>query len=181
LLFALRNPEILPMSDDATFRGDCGRCAALCCVGLAFDRSALFDIDKLASEACPHLTPDCRCAIHADRRARGFAGCAAFDCRGAGQLATVLFNGLSWRDSDATRRQMLRAFGLLLEIQRLRLVFRSLDRPDLLAPLEPDGGWTLAALLTTAPMAIAAATTVLAALRTARLTPDQGARCGCVV
>ena len=27
-----------------------------------------------------------------------------FDCRGAGQLATALFNGLGWRDSEAVRR-----------------------------------------------------------------------------
>lgn len=164
------------MSDDATFRGDCGRCAALCCVALAFDRGPLFGFDKPAGEACAHLTPDCRCAIHADRRARGFAGCATFDCRGAGQLATALFNGLSWRDSDAVRRQMLRAFALLLEIQRLRLVLRRLGRLELLLPLEPEGGWTLAALLATAPAAIAAATGALTGPRAARLAPDQGAR-----
>lgn len=166
------------MSDDATFRGDCGRCAALCCVALAFDRGPLFGFDKPAGEACAHLTPDCRCAIHADRRARGFAGCATFDCRGAGQLATALFNGLSWRDSDAVRRQMLRAFALLLEIQRLRLVLRGLGRPDLLPPLEPEGGWTLAALLATAPSAIDLVGRNLATLRTTRLGLDRGAKWG---
>ena len=139
------------MSDDANFRGDCGRCAALCCVALAFDRGPLFALDKPAGEACPHLDRDCRCAIHADRLARGFAGCAAFDCRGAGQLATALFNGLSWRDSDAVRRQLLRAFSLLLEIQRLRVVLRQLDRRDLLAALEPEGGWTLPRLIAQGP------------------------------
>ena len=114
----------------------------------------MFGLDKPAGEACPHLAADCRCTIHADRAARGFAGCAAFDCRGAGQLATALFNGLSWRDGDAVRRQMLRVFGLLLEIQRLRLVLRRLGRRDLLGRLGPEDGWTLAALLTTAPAAI---------------------------
>lgn len=162
---------------DTDFRGDCGRCAALCCVGLAFDRGPLFGLGKPAGEACPHLTSNCRCAIHAERPARGFAGCAAFDCRGAGQLVTALFNGLSWRDGDAVRRQMLRAFALLLEIQRLRVVLHQLDRPDLLARLEPEAGWTLAALFTAAPAAIDATTGALAVLRAARLAPDQGARC----
>jgi hypothetical protein len=166
------------MSDDATFRGDCGRCAALCCLALSFDRGPLFALDKPAGEACPHLAADCRCAIHAQRAARGFAGCTAFDCRGAGQLATGLFNGLSWRDSDAVRRQMLRAFALLLELQRLRVVLRRLGRRDLLAPLEPEGGWTLAALFTAAPAAIDATCRALAGLRPARLAADRGARWG---
>lgn len=163
---------------DADFRGDCGRCVALCCVGLAFDRGALFAIDKLAGEACPHLSPDCGCAIHAERASRGFAGCVRFDCRGAGQLATALFNGLGWRDSEAVRRQMLRAFALLLEIQRLRVVLRGLGRPDLLPPLEPEGGWTLAALLATAPSAIDLVGRNLATLRTTRLGLDRGAKWG---
>lgn len=143
------------MSGDATFRGDCGRCAGLCCVALAFDRGPLFALDKPAGEACPHLAPDCRCTIYADRAACGFAGCIAFDCRGAGQLATALFRGLSWYDSDPVRRQMLRAFGLLLEIQRLRVILRQLGRLDVLGWLEPEDGWTLGPLFTEAPAAIA--------------------------
>lgn len=165
------------MSDDAMFRGDCGRCAGLCCVALSFDRGPLFALDKPAGKACPHLSPDCRCSIHAERAARGFAGCTAFDCRGAGQLATALFNGLSWRDNDAVHRQMLRAFGLLLEIQRLRLVLRRLDRRDVLGRLEPEDGWTLAALLTTAPAVIRETQERLhPAGRDARLTIADGRR-----
>ena len=156
--------------DDASFRGDCDRCAGLCCVALSFERGPLFALDKPAGEACPHLRADCRCSIHAERAARGFAGCASFDCRGAGQLATALFNGLGWRDSDAVRRQMLRAFGLLLEIQRLRLVLPRLGRRDLLRPLEPDGGWTLAALLTMAPAVIQE---IQDALHRSSLRPDS--------
>ena len=137
--------------DDASFRGDCSRCAGLCCVALAFDRGPLFAIDKPAGEACPNLGLDCGCTIHADRAAHGFAGCSAYDCRGAGQLATGVFAGLDWRSSDATRRQMFRAFAIARELQQLRLVLRQLRRFDLLAPLEPATGWTLTMLLVELP------------------------------
>ncbi|HEU4430704.1 MAG TPA: hypothetical protein VFT98_18225 [Myxococcota bacterium] len=70
---------------------DCGRCAALCCVATSFDAGAAFAFDKAAGERCRHLRRDDRCAIHASLAARGFAGCAAYDCYGAGQRVTRAF------------------------------------------------------------------------------------------
>ena len=61
------------------------RCAALCCVAPAFAASADFALDKPAGTPCPKLGGDLGCGIHADLRERGFAGCAVFDCFGAGQ------------------------------------------------------------------------------------------------
>jgi hypothetical protein len=148
--------------DASSFRGDCGRCAGLCCLALAFDRGPAFGFDKVAGEACRHLDADCRCTIHAERAVRGFSGCTTYDCLGAGQLATALFSGLSWRDSEAVRRQAMRAFALLVDIQRLRLALRALQRRDLLAPLEPTGGWTLAALFTTGVTATSEARALVA-------------------
>jgi hypothetical protein len=69
---------------------DCARCDALCCTHLAFDASPAFAFSKLAGVPCPNLCGN-RCSIHATLDARGFAGCAAYDCRGAGQRATALF------------------------------------------------------------------------------------------
>lgn len=79
--------------DVAMLRADCTRCAGLCCVLLAFDRSALFARDKPAGMRCVHLGSDCRCRIHASRAKRGFAGCVNYDCLGAGQRATALLLG----------------------------------------------------------------------------------------
>jgi len=67
------------------FSADCGRCAALCCIHTTFSRSADFAIDKPAGTPCPHLGSDHRCSIHGQLRSRGFPGCVAFDCYGAGQ------------------------------------------------------------------------------------------------
>ena len=78
-------------------RADCSSCAALCCVVPAFVRSAQFAITKPAGVPCPHLD-SYRCAIHADLRGRGFAGCVAYDCFGAGQRVTaVVLVGRDWR------------------------------------------------------------------------------------
>lgn len=78
-------------------RADCSSCAALCCVVPAFVRSAQFAITKAAGAPCPHLDTY-RCAIHSDLRGRGFAGCVAYDCFGAGQRVTAaVLAGRDWR------------------------------------------------------------------------------------
>jgi hypothetical protein len=107
---------------DGSFRGDCGRCDALCCTALAFDRGPHFAIDKPAGVACPNLTEH-QCAIHDRLAARGFSGCAAYDCRGAGQLATAMFAGLD-PAADAVRRARFEAFARLRRIQILRLALQ---------------------------------------------------------
>lgn len=81
------------LMDVEMLRADCARCAGLCCVVLAFDRSALFAEDKPAGTPCIHLGSDCRCRIHASRKQRGYAGCVSYDCLGAGQRATALLIG----------------------------------------------------------------------------------------
>jgi uncharacterized protein YjbI with pentapeptide repeats len=70
----------------------------LCCVAPAFSASADFAIDKDAGRPCPNLQADYRCAIHARLRQRGFPGCAAYDCFGAGQkVSRMTFGGQDWR------------------------------------------------------------------------------------
>jgi hypothetical protein len=75
-------------------QADCSRCAALCCQAPAFDAVQGFGFDKPAHCACPNLLPDHRCGIHAELSARGFPGCVAYDCHGAGQWVTEHFGHL---------------------------------------------------------------------------------------
>ncbi len=91
-------------------RADCSRCVALCCVAPAFQKSAEFAITKPAGVACPHLADGDRCQIHADLRGRGFAGCAAYDCFGAGQ-----------RVSAGVQRspQLFAVFGIVRQLHEL--------------------------------------------------------------
>lgn len=77
-------------------QADCGRCLALCCVGPGFSASADFAVDKPPGQPCTHLRPDARCGIHDELRPRGFPGCVAYDCFGAGQhIVQVTFGGRS--------------------------------------------------------------------------------------
>ena len=138
----------------STLRGDCAQCAALCCVALAFDRSPLFAFDKPAGERCANLSAKGRCAIHAERTARGFAGCEAYDCQGAGQAVTQgLFGGRSWRDDPALLGPMIRAFAVMRpahEALGLLRLARRMSLPEdarrriaaALERLDPEGGWT---------------------------------------
>ncbi len=105
---------------DPRLRADCARCFGLCCVVPAFSASADFAIDKEAGQACPHLRPDFRCGIHAQLRHRGFPGCAAYDCFGAGQkVAQVTFGGRDWRQAPDTARQMFEVFTVMRQLHEL--------------------------------------------------------------
>jgi hypothetical protein len=78
----------------APLQADCARCRALCCVGPAFAASADFADNKPAGQPCVHLGADDRCRIHTQLRPRGFPGCVAYDCFGAGQhVVQVVFGG----------------------------------------------------------------------------------------
>lgn len=140
------------MSHDASLRGDCSRCIGLCCVALAFDRGPNFAFDKPAGTACRNLGANHSCAIHDRLEPDGFAGCARYDCRGAGQLVTAMFAGLSWRDSPAVARQMFAAFAKLREIHTMRSILPA-SAPA--APrLDPPHGWTLEAVMTVDTLAL---------------------------
>ncbi|BDZ46630.1 pentapeptide repeat-containing protein [Naasia aerilata] len=104
----------------AALVADCARCVGLCCVALAFARSADFAFDKSAGDPCTHLETDDRCRIHPDLRARGFRGCTAFDCFGAGQKVTQqTFGGRSWREYPDVRAPMFAVFPIVRQLQEL--------------------------------------------------------------
>jgi hypothetical protein len=101
-------------------RADCDRCVGLCCVAPVFAASADFAIDKPAGQPCPHLNAEFRCGIHDSLREQGFAGCAVFDCFGAGQHVTQLtFGGADWRASPAIATLMFAVFMVLRQLKEL--------------------------------------------------------------
>jgi hypothetical protein len=144
--------------DDARMRADCARCVALCCVSLAFDRSDLFAFDKPAALPCPHLTSNHRCGIHPDLERRGLAGCARYDCTGAGQRVTEeLFGGRSWREDPALAGPMFDAFRAMRLVHELLLLLQTArhipmtpeqarKRSELESALQPLEGWSEGAL-----------------------------------
>jgi hypothetical protein len=126
----------------------------LCCVGLAFDRGESFAFDKPANTACRHLGAGFDCLIHAQLKTRGNAGCANYDCYGAGQVITQqLFAGASWRREPHVGAAMFEAFRRLKRVHELRLLLheagrlalpipKATERELLLAPLEPPHGFS---------------------------------------
>ena len=104
----------------AHLRADCTRCFALCCVAPALAASADFAIDKPAGRPCPNLRADFGCSIHDRLRQRGFPGCTAYDCFGAGQkVAMVTFAGRDWRQAPGTARQMFSVFAVMRQLHEL--------------------------------------------------------------
>ena len=148
-----------PGMDADALRPDCARCAALCCIAPAFDRSAEFAYDKPACTPCRELGADDRCRIHARREQAGFAGCVIFDCQGAGQrVVQALFGGRSWRDDPDLLAPMADCYSALrrvhaamaLLVQAARLDLGPAERAvlqQLLQALDPPAGFTQASLL----------------------------------
>ncbi|MFC4614186.1 pentapeptide repeat-containing protein [Cellulomonas algicola] len=125
-------------------RADCTRCAALCCAGLPFQRSADFAFDKPGGVPCGNLRDDLRCGVHAQLRERGFAGCTVFDCFGAGQHVTAAFEGRDWRDGPDVAGRMFTAFGVQRRLHELAwYLVDAVDRP-VDAPLRDEARALLA-------------------------------------
>jgi uncharacterized protein YjbI with pentapeptide repeats len=99
---------------------DCSTCFGLCCVALAFERSADFPIDKRAGEPCVNLQIDFSCGIHSRLREEGFRGSAVYDCFGAGQqVAQVTFEGVSWHDAPDTSAAMFAALPVMRQLHEM--------------------------------------------------------------
>lgn len=101
-------------------RADCSRCFALCCVAYAFASPADFAFEKDAGTPCPNLGNGDRCTIHDHLRPRGFSGCAAYDCFGAGQrVAQVTFGARHWRTHPSIARGMFEVLPIVRQLHEL--------------------------------------------------------------
>ena len=150
-------PDVTPMP---TLTPDCTRCAALCCVLLAYDASRAFAEDKPACAPCRHLSEQNLCRIHANLPGHGFAGCAAYTCHGAGQrITSQVFSGRSWRDDPALMPAMDLAFRALRRLHEAAFLLQQAatlpltpdqdrQRLALLAALTLDRDWDEASLAT---------------------------------
>lgn len=131
---------------------DCSKCAALCCLVLSFDRGKGFAFSKNQGEPCRNLSGH-SCSIHADLKRKGFPGCVAYDCLGAGnRVVQEVFGGQSWRTEPRLSRLMMEAFSAMTEMHKRIDLLRAAGtcdlapaheemRLDLLRQLE-DHQWT---------------------------------------
>jgi hypothetical protein len=130
-------PETLSAagSRDLALVADCARCVGLCCVALAFVRSADFAVSKPAGEPCTNLEDDYRCRIHPALRDRGFKGCTVFDCRGAGQKVTEMFGSRSWRSDAEARASMFKVFPVVRQLHDMLWFLHSVSKRRETAPI----------------------------------------------
>lgn len=119
--------------DSLLLHGDCGRCVALCCVALPFDRSPMFAFHKAADERCSHLGDEGRCGIHHDLAGAGFSGCAAYDCHGAGQRVSAALSG-----EHREVVEVHRVFRSLCDVHAMAVLLRAAEGLALPAPLEAE-------------------------------------------
>ena len=104
---------------------DCTRCAALCCVGLAFDKGEMFAFDKPAGQACQHLKGH-GCAVHAKLANAGLRGCVQYQCDGAGQrVVQEVFAGQRWQNDPALLAPMLEAFAQMRQVHGLLALLKT--------------------------------------------------------
>jgi hypothetical protein len=130
-------------STSARARGDltadCSSCAALCCIALAFSRSADFAHDKAAGDPCRHLGDDFSCTIHSQLRERGYKGCTVFDCLGAGQRVTQrTYGGRTWLGNPVNRDQLFEVFGRTRQLHELLWYVDEAIDLELPAPLRAE-------------------------------------------
>lgn len=115
-------------------RDDCSRCAALCCVALAFDKSEFFALDKPAGKPCRHIDQNAACAIHAMRTEAGFSGCTSYSCHGAGQrVVQECFDGQDWRNAPHFLARMMSAFQIMRAVHDLLLLLTEAQKLPLAA------------------------------------------------
>ncbi len=109
---------------------DCARCFGLCCVAHGFRASEEFALDKPPGKPCPNLLADFHCTIHRTLRQRGFSGCVAYTCYGAGQrVAQKMFGGNDWRQAPQTAELMFQVFPIVRQLnQLLWFITEALDR-----------------------------------------------------
>jgi hypothetical protein len=120
---------------------DCASCAAICCTATSFEASEDFACAKPAGVRCANLTRRGRCAIHGELAARGFAGCAIYDCYGAGPRVTRAFAERLPGEVDRERDAAFLALRVIHELMWL------LDEAARLCPASSELARDLAAQL----------------------------------
>jgi uncharacterized protein YjbI with pentapeptide repeats len=109
--------------DDNTLnhlRADCENCFGLCCVALPYAKSADFAFDKDGRTPCRNLQSNYLCGIHNDLRNKGFRGCSAYECFGAGQkVSQSTYNGKDWRTNKDVAQEMFDVYPIMQQLHEM--------------------------------------------------------------
>lgn len=101
-------------------RADCENCFGLCCVALPYAKSADFAFDKDGGTPCRNLQSNYLCGIHNDLRNKGFRGCSAYECFGAGQkVSQSTYNGKDWRSDQDIAKEMFDVYPIMQQLHEM--------------------------------------------------------------
>lgn len=101
-------------------RADCENCFGLCCVALPYAKSADFAFDKDGGTPCRNLQANYLCGIHNDLRNKGFRGCSAYECFGAGQkVSQSTYNGKDWRTNKDVAQEMFDVYPIMQQLHEM--------------------------------------------------------------
>lgn len=101
-------------------RADCENCFGLCCVALPYAKSADFAFDKDGGTQCRNLQSNYLCGIHNDLRNKGFRGCSAYECFGAGQkVSQSTYNGQDWRTNKDIAQEMFDVYPIIQQLHEM--------------------------------------------------------------
>ncbi|WHZ01111.1 pentapeptide repeat-containing protein [Neobacillus sp. YX16] len=112
----------LTVDDDILkeLRADCANCFGLCCVALPYAKSVDFAFDKDGGNPCRNLQSNYLCGIHKDLRNKGFRGCAAYECFGAGQkVSQVTYKGMDWRSNKDIAQEMFDVYPIVQQVHEM--------------------------------------------------------------
>ncbi|MFE4713306.1 pentapeptide repeat-containing protein [Paenibacillus sp. NPDC056722] len=105
---------------NSRLQSDCEHCFGLCCVALPYAKSADFAFDKDSGTPCRNMGSDHRCSIHEHLRDRGFNGCVAYECFGAGQqVSQEIFKGANWRENPESSKAMFAVFPIVQQLHEM--------------------------------------------------------------
>ncbi|ASB63141.1 hypothetical protein SC22_01150 [Bacillus sp. A053] len=118
---------------------DCQHCFGLCCVALPYAKSADFAFDKDGGTPCRNLQSNYQCSIHKNLREKGFRGCSAYECFGAGQkVSQITYGGKDWRNSPKTANEMFGVFPIMQQLHEMLWYLHEALSIDIAKPIHPE-------------------------------------------
>lgn len=121
-MFILSNEYVKRDNIQKHLSADCEKCFGLCCVALAYAKSADFAFNKDGGTPCRNLQSNNLCSIHRNLREKGFRGCAVYECFGAGQkVSQVTYEGNDWRTNSSLAEEMFNVFPIMQQLHEMLL------------------------------------------------------------
>jgi uncharacterized protein YjbI with pentapeptide repeats len=119
-VFIMSSTLVIDNNTLNNLRADCENCFGLCCVALPYAKSTDFAFDKDGGTPCRNLQSNYLCGIHNDLRNKGFRGCSAYECFGAGQkVSQITYNGRDWRSNQDVAQEMFDVYPIMQQLHEM--------------------------------------------------------------